>query len=62
MLPNGNWVNPAHVTCIEVVERGRGCATRVWVTKGGGYYNTGSFEFDGDQRRPLSEIINEDLG
>jgi hypothetical protein len=60
-LPDGNWVNPAHVTCIEFVETPVGTKffpkTRLWVKKNAGY-GTGSFDFDGDIRDKLAKLIN----
>lgn len=58
-LPNGNFVNPAHVTCIEL-ENGLtppAVNTRLWVKKDAGY-GTGSFVFPGDQRAGLAAIVN----
>lgn len=53
-LPDGTWVNPEHVTCIEY----KNGDTRVWVKKDAGY-GTGSIYFDGSDRRDeLATIIN----
>lgn len=60
-LPDGNWVNPADVTCIILessVDNQRQW-TKLWVRKDGG---TGSLQYEGDQRGLLAGIVNAGEG
>ena len=57
-LPDGNYVNPMHVTCVEFKDQTYGKHTWVWVKKDAGY-GTGSFRFTGDRREELAKIINQ---
>jgi hypothetical protein len=61
-LPNGNFVHPRHVTCIEYKHypaNPHNSATLVWVRKDAGY-GTGTFSFKGDRRDELAAIINQE--
>lgn len=64
-LPDGSWVNPAHVTCIELDKRNTypsgHCRTWVWVKKDAGY-GAGAIQFDGDRRDELARIVNSVSG
>ena len=57
-LPDGNFVNPAHVTCIELSRPlGGKSFTLLWVKKNAGY-GTGSICFEGDIRAELGALLN----
>ena len=59
-LPNGNWVNPSHVTAIELVNRGEKCEqTIVWCKMDAGYGTGRIFERAGDCRDELAALINK---
>lgn len=58
-LPNGNWVNPEHVTCIECKKYPNSIITSLWVKMSGGY-GTSNFDFPGDCRDSLAKIINQE--
>jgi hypothetical protein len=57
-LPNGDYVNPAHVTCVEFKSYSHSSETLVWVKKNAGY-GTGQFAFVGDRREELAKILNQ---
>lgn len=63
-LPDGNYVNPAEVTLIEIVKRvDSQCRpitpnTLVWVRAHAGYGTT-SLTFEGDRRDELAALINK---
>lgn len=55
-LPDGNWVNPRHVTCVDVGRPHEDLLTYVSVDHGrGGSYR---FVFKGDLRDKLAALIN----
>lgn len=56
-LPDGNLVNPAFVTCIELKVYERRSETVLWCVGHAGYGTT-SFSFPGDQRKKLAELID----
>lgn len=58
-LPNGQWVNPNHVTCVELEHSSDSKRdwTLLWVKKNSGY-GTGSFTFEGDQRDAIAGLLN----
>lgn len=57
-LPDGNWVNPAYVTAIELAKIFDETWTRVWVVKDGEYH-TGNYCFKGDIRDALAKALGK---
>lgn len=57
-LPDGNYVNPQYVTCIEMRESSTSRWTVLWVVGAAGY-GTLSFRFDGDRRDSLAKLLGD---
>ena len=57
-MPNGNWVNPQHVTCIELVGLSPRLGTRLQIRDLMGR-DGDNFRFDGDIRDELAKLLNQ---
>jgi hypothetical protein len=57
-LPNGCWVNPDYVTCVELQGSKGTLYTAVWVVKDAGY-GTGSYSFAGDIKDEIAKLLND---
>lgn len=57
-LPNGNWVNPAFVSAIELRWCGNGSRTIVWCQMNAGYGTGQIYESAGDCRAALAKLLN----